>query len=62
MSVCAYLFVCVCAYSISCVNPQLIASHRGNISHLHTDARPPSVNDCEIEVAVATERTVTEWK
>lgn len=50
--VCAYL--CVCGAHISYVH----IVQRGNISHLHRDARPPSVNDSEMEVALRAGKTV----
>lgn len=48
---------CIC---ISCMHIQLIACQRGDISHLHTDARSPSVNDYEMEAPVRAGRTVRE--
>lgn len=60
---CALIYVCVfvCAH-ISYVHVQRMARltehQQGNISHLHTDARPPSVNDYEMKVVVRASETV----
>ncbi len=57
------LFMCVCVFAhISYVHVQRMARltehQRGNICHLHADARPPSVNDYEMKVAVRAGQTV----
>lgn len=51
------LFVCLCVI-ILYFHRQLIACQLGDISHLHTDARSPSVNDCKMKAAVGARRTV----
>lgn len=57
------MLIYVCAYvHISCVHVQHIAwlteHQQGNISHLHTHARPPSANDYEMKVVVRASRGV----
>ena len=72
MIVCVYLCVCVCVCIFVCVFVHsrisyvhiawLTEHYQRNISHLYTYARPPSVNDYEMEVVVRASRTVKWWR